>query len=79
MCWRMRSLQKSTRILECGIYRTDAPGVEVRAGYGLDGLLQSQRHGGDQVGAGNRRGVAAGGDCERRVQRGGVVAAKGGW
>jgi hypothetical protein len=43
MCWRMRSLQKSTRILECGIYRTDAPGVEVRAGYGIDGLLQSQR------------------------------------
>jgi hypothetical protein len=40
-CWRMRSLQKATRILECGIYRTDA-GLEVRCGYGEDDLLRSQ-------------------------------------
>jgi hypothetical protein len=39
----MRSLQKSTRILSCGIYRTTAPGVEVRAGYSDDDLLRSQR------------------------------------
>ena len=30
-------------MLECGIYRTDAPGLEVRCGYGEDGLLRSQR------------------------------------
>ena len=39
----MRSLQKSTRILSCGIYRTAAPGLEVRAGYSEDDLLRSQR------------------------------------
>jgi hypothetical protein len=33
MCWRMRSLQKAKRILQCGIYRTDAPGLEVRCGW----------------------------------------------
>ena len=42
MCWRMRSQQKTTRILECGIYRTDA-GLEVRAGYAPDDLLYSMR------------------------------------
>ena len=36
--WRMKG--PSRRVLECGIYRTDA-GLEVRAGYGED-LLQSQ-------------------------------------
>jgi hypothetical protein len=40
-CWQMRSLQKSTRILECGIYRT-AAGLEVRTGYAPDHLLRSQ-------------------------------------
>ena len=40
LCWRMRSQQKATRILECGIYRTDA-GLEVRAGYGVQDLLYS--------------------------------------
>jgi hypothetical protein len=40
-CWQMRSLQKATRILQCGIYRT-AAGLEVRAGYVPDDLLQSQ-------------------------------------
>ena len=34
-CWRMRSPQKSTRILGCGIYRTDAPGVPLLI---IDGL-----------------------------------------
>lgn len=43
MCWRMRSLRKSTRILSCAIYRSDAPGVEVRAGYSDEDLLRSQR------------------------------------
>ena len=37
----MRSLQKVTRILECGVYRTDT-GLEVRAGYGLEDLLHSR-------------------------------------
>ena len=41
LSWRMRSLQKATRILECGIYRTDT-GLEVRAGYGLEDLLHSK-------------------------------------
>jgi hypothetical protein len=41
--WRMRSLQKSTRILECGIYRTAGPGLEVRCGYSVEDLLLSQR------------------------------------
>ena len=40
-CWHMRSLQKATRILGCGIYRT-AAGLEVRAGYMPDDLLRSQ-------------------------------------
>ena len=35
----MRSLQKVTRILECGVYRTDT-GLEVRAGYRLEELRQ---------------------------------------
>ncbi len=39
--WRMRSLQKATRFLECGIYRTDT-GLEVRAGYGLEDLLHTR-------------------------------------
>lgn len=39
-CWRMRSRQKATRILECGIYRVQS-GVEVRVGYGPDDLLYS--------------------------------------
>ncbi len=33
-------MQKATRILDCGIYRTDG-GLEVRAGYGRDDLLYS--------------------------------------
>ena len=41
MRWRMRSQQKVTRMVECGVYRTDA-GLQVRAGYGPDDLLQSQ-------------------------------------
>ena len=39
--WRMRRLQKATRFLECGIYRTDT-GFEVRAGYGLEDLLHTR-------------------------------------
>lgn len=42
-CGRLRSLQKSTRVLECGIYRTEAPGLEVRCGYSDEDLLRSQR------------------------------------
>lgn len=33
----------SGRVLSCGVYRTDAPGLEVRTGYGDDDLLRSQR------------------------------------
>lgn len=40
-CWRMLSRQKATRILVCGIYRTDV-GLEVRAGYEPDDLLYSK-------------------------------------
>jgi hypothetical protein len=39
-CWRLTAT--SGRILTCGIYRTDAPGLEVRAGYGDDDLRRSQ-------------------------------------
>jgi len=39
----MRSLQKASRILSCGIYRTGAPGLEVRAAYSDEDLLRSQR------------------------------------
>jgi hypothetical protein len=43
ICWRMRSLQESTRILECGIYRKATPGFEVCVGYSdEDDLLMSQ-------------------------------------
>lgn len=40
VCWRMRSRQNPRRVLECGVYRTDA-GLEVRAGYMPDDLLYS--------------------------------------
>jgi hypothetical protein len=39
--WRMRA--PSGRVVTCGIYRTDGPGVEVRAGFSEDDLLRSQR------------------------------------
>ena len=39
-CWHMRT--PTGRVLSCGIYGTDAPGVEVRVGYGPDDLLRSQ-------------------------------------
>jgi hypothetical protein len=38
-CWRMKG--PSRREFQCGIYRTEAPGFEVRAGYGED-LINSQ-------------------------------------
>jgi hypothetical protein len=37
--WRMKG--PARRILECGIYRTDA-GLEVRVGYSAEDLLRSQ-------------------------------------
>jgi hypothetical protein len=40
-CWRMKT--PSGRIVTCGIYRTDGPGIEVRAGVSEDDLLRSQR------------------------------------
>ena len=40
-CWRLRT--PHGRILSCGIYRTDAPGLEVRAGLSEEDLLRSQR------------------------------------
>jgi|SRR5688572_19886031 len=39
-CWRMKG--SSGKVLECGIYRTAARGVEVRCGYGEEDLLRSQ-------------------------------------
>jgi hypothetical protein len=32
----------SGKVFECGIYRTAAPGVEIRCGYSEDDLLRSQ-------------------------------------
>src|SRR5262245_14460888 len=40
-CWRMRGPRG--RILACGIYRDDGPGFDVRAGYGEEDLVRSQR------------------------------------
>jgi hypothetical protein len=40
-CWKMRSLQKVTSVLACGIYRTGSC-LEVRCGYGEHELLRSQ-------------------------------------
>ena len=40
-CWRVRNRQQADRVLECAIYAT-AMGLELRAGYGPDDLLQSQ-------------------------------------
>jgi hypothetical protein len=40
-CWRMRA--PSGRVITCGIYRTEGPGLEVRAGFSEDDLLRSQR------------------------------------
>jgi hypothetical protein len=40
LCWRMKG--PSDKVLQCGIYRSAAPGVEVRAGYG-DDLQRSER------------------------------------
>jgi hypothetical protein len=39
--WRVKA--PSGRIITCGIYRTDAPGLEVRVGFSEDDLLRSQR------------------------------------
>jgi hypothetical protein len=33
----------SGRVITCGIYRTEAPGVEVRAGFSEDDLIRSER------------------------------------
>jgi hypothetical protein len=40
-CWRLRA--PSGRVITCGIYRTEGPGLEVRAGFSDDDLLRSQR------------------------------------
>ena len=39
--WRIKGL--SGRVLMCAIYRTDAPGLEVRVGYDEDDVIWSQR------------------------------------
>ena len=41
LSWRMQSLQKATRILECGIYNTET-GLEVRVGYSPEDILHTQ-------------------------------------
>lgn len=41
VCWRMRG--RAGRVVTCGIYRIDGPGLEVRAGFSDDDLLRSQR------------------------------------
>ena|SRR5687768_585246 len=40
MVWRMRSQQKAMRIVECGVYRTDA-GLEVRCSYEESRIVSS--------------------------------------
>ena len=40
-CWRLKAPRG--RVVECGICRTEAPGLAVRAGMGSDDLLRSQR------------------------------------
>ena len=40
VCWRLVE-PPSQKVIECGIYRTDA-GLEVRCGYGDENLLRSQ-------------------------------------
>ena len=39
--WRVKA--PSGGLITCGVYRTDAPGLEVRAGFSGDDLLRSQR------------------------------------
>src|SRR5687767_6981484 len=67
MCWRMRSLQKASRILSCGIYRDNAPGLEVRSGYSEDHFLRSQRTSEIGSAARDRRGMATSGDRQGRI------------
>lgn len=40
-CWRVRT--PSGRVVSCGIYADNAPGLEVRAGFSEEDLLKSQR------------------------------------
>jgi hypothetical protein len=40
-CWQLRTPRG--RILYCGIYQTDTPGFEVRAGFSEEDLIRSQR------------------------------------
>jgi hypothetical protein len=40
-CWRLKA--PSGRVVSCGIYRTEGPGVEVSAGFSDEDLLRSQR------------------------------------
>jgi hypothetical protein len=42
MCWRMQSVHRPTRTLDCSIYRTDV-GLELRAGYGVDDPVRTQQ------------------------------------
>ena len=39
VCWRV--VGPSQKVIECGIYRTDA-GLEVRVGYSVNDLMRSQ-------------------------------------
>lgn len=39
ICWRV--VGPSKRVLTCALYRTDAPGVEVRSSYTEDSLVSS--------------------------------------
>jgi hypothetical protein len=40
-CWKLRT--PKGRLLTCGIYRTDVPGLEVRAGFSDEDLIRSDR------------------------------------
>jgi hypothetical protein len=39
--WRLKA--PSGGVVSCGIYRTEGPGLELRAGFSEDDLLRSQR------------------------------------
>jgi hypothetical protein len=57
-CWQMRT--PSGRVISCGIYLTEGPGLEVRAGFSEDDLLRSQR----TAEIGTAREIAA--ECDER-------------
>jgi hypothetical protein len=42
LCWRLQA-PHGQRVVSCGIYAVEGPGIEVRCGFSDDDLLRSQR------------------------------------